>query len=82
MLAIALVTGDEFLVPYNLTIGTEKVLICLVGLLSKWSQKDFQRESYFDDKYAIEFNIVTGPSGFCYNFNMAKSEEVLTDAEM
>jgi hypothetical protein len=76
MQAVALVTGDEFLVSYNLTISTEKVLSCFVGLLNKWDQKYVQREAYFDDKYAAEFNLVMGPSGFCYNFNLANAEEL------
>jgi hypothetical protein len=76
MQAIALVTGDEFLLSYNLTIGTEDVLDYLKKLLIPWKQKNYIRQANFDDFYGVDFATTLGPTGFCYNFNMIDAQDL------
>jgi hypothetical protein len=75
MQVVALVTGDEFLVPYNLTIDTEDVLV-YINLLSK-AYETYQNFVTFDDYYGIDFARVIGSTGFCYNFNMVNASQLL-----
>jgi hypothetical protein len=76
MQAIALATGDEFLVPFNLTIDVENVIEYLKKLLVEWNDKNIAKLANFEKKYGIDFALVVGPSGFCYNFNMVNSHEL------
>jgi hypothetical protein len=73
MQAIALVTGDEFLLPFNLTIDISDVLNFIKSLTY-----DYQRKNYanFDDFYGIDFSLVFSPTGFCYTFNMVQAVEL------
>jgi hypothetical protein len=74
MQAIALVTGDEFLLPYNLTIGLEDVLDYIDSLNYKWDTYD--NDATFDDLYGIDFAYEIGSTGFCFNFNMVDADEI------
>jgi hypothetical protein len=76
MQAIALVTGDEFLLQYNSTIDTEDVLDFMLELHTNWSQYGFTKYAHFDDYYGIDFALVIGSAGFCYNFNMINAGEL------
>jgi hypothetical protein len=76
MQAIGLVTGDEFLVPFNLTIDTDDVLNYMVKLFLNWTEAGFTRDAYFDDEYGINFAAFVGSTGFCYNFNLADADEL------
>jgi hypothetical protein len=76
MQAVSLVTSDEFLIPYNLTINTEDVLHYIRKLLLEWNDDNVTRNANFDHKYGIDFAEVIGSSGFCYNFNMADADEI------
>jgi hypothetical protein len=71
MQAIGLATGDDFLASYNLTTDTEDVLSYLMDLLPEWGTRGTHQEAYFDDTYSVHFAIVAGPTGFCYDFNVA-----------
>jgi hypothetical protein len=77
MQAIALVTGDKFLIPYNLTIDTGDVLDYMKALLLEWFSKKFLRMADFDDNYGIDIAEIIGPSGFCYSFNIVDPEVIL-----
>jgi hypothetical protein len=68
MQAVSLVTGDEFLLPYNLTIDANDVLHYIKKLSFVW--KDFANHMIFDDQYAVELAEIVGPTGFCQNFNL------------
>jgi hypothetical protein len=74
MQAVALATGDEFLVPHNLSVDTSDVLVYMEKLLLKWDAR--KNEASFDDFFGIDFAVIIGPSGFCYNFNMADADEI------
>jgi hypothetical protein len=76
MQAVSLVTNDEFLIPYNLTIDTKDVLYYIRKLLLEWKDRYISRNAYFADKFGIDFAEVIGSSGFCYNFNMADANEI------
>jgi hypothetical protein len=77
MQAVALVTGDEFLVPLNLTIDTENVLELIESLSYHiYGEFDDYTESYFDDFYGIDFAPILAPSGYCYNFNMIEAKDL------
>jgi hypothetical protein len=75
MQAIALVTGDEFLVPYNLTIDVALVEFFLYELTWKWNLKLGQNIG-FDDFYGVEFMWNLGFSGMCTTFNNVAIEEI------
>jgi hypothetical protein len=76
MQAVALLTGDEFLVRYNLTIDAHDVLGYMHKLNYKWTDKSFKKYTTFDDYYYIEFAYMVGPTGFCYNFNMIDADKL------
>jgi hypothetical protein len=76
MQAVALVTGDEFLLSFNLTIDTEDVLDYLKKLHSNWQMRGYMRLAHFDNFYGIDFALVVGSAGFCYNFNMIESADL------
>jgi hypothetical protein len=74
MQAVALVTGDEFLVPFNLTIATADVFDFIDLLNMKYdTNKNFVT---FDDYYGIDFARIVGSTGFCFNFNMVSSADL------
>jgi hypothetical protein len=77
MQAIGLATGDEFLIPFNLTIDAEDVLDYMAELRVKWYTPGYTNFAFFDDYYGVEFAEITGASGFCYNFNMPEAAELL-----
>lgn len=77
MQALALVTGDEFLIPYNLSITTEDVLDHIMGLTYYWGSEEIVNFSHFDDRYGIDYAFQVGPTGYCYNFNLVNSVELL-----
>jgi hypothetical protein len=74
MQAVALVTGDEFLIPYNLSMDTKDVFNSFEKLHREWNKNE--NDAYFDDLYGIDFARIFGPSGICYNFNMADPDKV------
>jgi hypothetical protein len=77
MQAIALATGDEFLVPFNLTIDAEDVLDYMSELRVRWHNRKTTNFAFFDDYYGVEFAEIIGASGFCYNFNMPEAADLL-----
>lgn len=80
MQAVALVTGDEFLVPYNLTIGIGDVLDYMWKLHISWTNFGldfgFTKYAHFDDNYGIDFAVIASSTGHCYNFNMIDAYEL------
>jgi hypothetical protein len=74
MQAVALVTGDEFLVPFNLTIETRDVLDYIENINYLW--KSYENYATFDNLFGIDFASIIGSSGFCYNFNMIDADEL------
>jgi hypothetical protein len=76
MQAVALVTGDEFLVPYNLTIDADDVLGYIKNLTWKWFKRQLVQEIGFDDYYGIYFAEIVGFSGFCYSFNIVVPDDI------
>jgi hypothetical protein len=77
MQAVGLATGDEFLVRYNLTIDTGDVLDYLGKLFVMWNDLSFKRVAHFDNTFGVDFTILAGPGGFCYNFNLVDAEDLL-----
>jgi hypothetical protein len=77
MQAIALATGDEFLVPFNLTIDAGDVLDYMAELKMDWHDPGHTNLAFFDDHYGINFAEIIGASGFCYNFNMPEAADLL-----
>jgi hypothetical protein len=76
MQAIALVTGDEFLVPFNLTIDTDDVQKYVKHLTWDWTNPSLKHEIHFDDYYSVDFTEILGASGICYNFNLVDSKKL------
>ena len=76
MQAVELVTGDEFLVPYNLTIDAGDVLDYIKNLTWDWMHADLYHIINFDNYYGVDFAEIIGPSGFCYNFNLVDADEL------
>jgi hypothetical protein len=75
MQVVALATGDEVLLPYNLTIDTDDVLDYLYKLFRHFS--DVFISFYFDDLYGVNFADIITQSGFCHNFNLAEAHRLL-----
>jgi hypothetical protein len=77
MQAIGLVTGDEFLVQFNLTIDTEDVLDYIKNLTWDWTDPyKYVNNNDFDDDFGIDFAAIVGPLGICYNFNMVEAVDL------
>jgi hypothetical protein len=79
MQAVALVTEDDFLVSYNLTIDTEDVRFLIKKLSYDWPNKFYASDAFFNDHYGINFAPIPAPSGICYNFNMIDAEDLYYD---
>jgi hypothetical protein len=77
MQAVGLVTGDEFLLPYNLTVDADDVHVYIKELTWKWRKHSDDQDISFDDTHGIDFAEILGPTGFCYNFNLINSTELL-----
>lgn len=77
MQVIALVTGDEFLLPYNLSIDTVDFHDYLSSLTYNWFVEIDPNFAHFDNRYGIDFALIPGPLGLCYNFNIIESERLL-----
>jgi hypothetical protein len=75
MQAVALVTGDEFLVQYNLTIDSSDVYDYMSELRFNWHKFDHAYIASFDNYYGVDFAEIFGPTGFCYNFNMPEADD-------
>jgi hypothetical protein len=75
MQAVALVTGDEFLVPYNLTIDTGNLEYILYELSWSWFENQYQIIS-FDDIYGVHFYQNHGLFGTCYIFNIIAYDKI------
>jgi hypothetical protein len=76
MQMVSLVTGDDFLVQYNLTIDTEDFMGYLQNLTWEWHSFAYSSFMGFDDFYRILFAEIVASSGICYNFNMVDAEEL------
>lgn len=76
MQAVALVTGDEFLARYNLTIDTSDILDYITKLTWGWSTLALIHIIHFDNYYGVDFSLMIGPTGFCYNFNIVDAAEL------
>jgi hypothetical protein len=76
MQAVALATNDEILVHYNLTIDAGDVLDYMQKLTYIWMDPSFSKHAEFDDMYIVYLSLVPGPSGYCYNFNMANASDL------
>jgi hypothetical protein len=75
MQAVALVTGDEFLVPFNLTIDTGNVAYFISKLTWLWYENIYQNVG-FDDIYGVYFHQNLGSSGLCFTFNMIAFDKI------
>lgn len=76
MQAVGLVTGDEFLVPFNLTIDADDVLVYIKNLTWDWRDTKLIHYNDFDDDYGIDFAAIVGSRGICYNFNMVEAVDL------
>jgi hypothetical protein len=74
MQAVAVVTGDEFLLSYNLSLGTEDLLYYIDQLQFNFTRKSASSYAFFDDCYGVDFTPIIGPSGICFNFNLVDAE--------
>jgi hypothetical protein len=75
ILAVALATGDEFFVAYNLSIDTNEIMLSINRLNFIWEQIRL-RDGYFMDAFGIDFAAMAGASGICYNFNMINAADL------
>jgi hypothetical protein len=75
MQAVAIVTGDEFLVSYNITIDTKNVERHINNLVWNW-QTDQPHGIGFDDLYGVRFAKILGSSGFCFTFNIVPPDKI------
>jgi hypothetical protein len=75
MQAVALVTDDEFLAQFNMTIDAEDVVDYIRILSTEWTES-LVLTSYFDDYYGIDFAAILSPAGFCYNFNLVEAHRL------
>jgi hypothetical protein len=73
MQATALVTGDEFLLNYNIDIDASDVTDYILNLTWDWSAHRSYRNKFthihFDDYWTVYFSELITPYGFCYTFN-------------
>jgi hypothetical protein len=77
ILAVALATGDEFFVAYNLSIDTNEIMLSINRLNFIWEQEQKRlRYGIFLDAYVIDFAAMAGASGICYNFNMINAADL------
>jgi hypothetical protein len=78
MQVMSLVTGDEFLLQYNLTIGVDELLDYIQKIQMDFLPvpRDITNGAHFDDKFGVFFAKIIGSRGFCYSFNMVGSEEL------
>jgi hypothetical protein len=76
MQAVALVTGDEVLNQFNLTIDTSDVLVYMKSQIQDWMDRNYSSLANFDKKYRAHLAAIPGPSGYCYNFNMADGSDL------
>jgi hypothetical protein len=76
MQAIALVTDDNFLEQFNLTIDTDDILTYLEKLHMPWEIPGFTRGAHFDDFYGVFYAKIIGSAGFCYDFNMIEAQDL------
>jgi hypothetical protein len=74
MQAVALATGDQFLLRYNLSVDTRDVLSYISDLTFKWVMKE--NFATFDEFYGIDFAPLIGSTGVCYSFNNADPEQI------
>jgi acid-sensing ion channel, other len=81
MQAVALVTGDEFLADFNLTIDTADVLEYMGNLTWNWRKISLPLID-FDDQYGIEFAQIVTPSGVCENFNLILANDLLNTKKL
>jgi acid-sensing ion channel, other len=72
---VALVTSDEFLADFNLTIDTADVLEYIRNLTWIWRGIGLPSID-FDDQYGIEFAQIVTPSGLCENFNLILANDL------
>jgi hypothetical protein len=73
MQATALVTGDEFLLNYNIDIDASDVTDYILNLTWDWSgiRTKIYKHSFlhYDDYWTVYFSEVITPYGYCYTFN-------------
>jgi hypothetical protein len=76
MQAMSLVTGDEFLLPYNLTIDSDDLFDYIQKIQMDYLPLPLgiSNQAYFDDNFGVFFAKIIGLRGFCYSFNMVESE--------
>jgi hypothetical protein len=86
MQAIELVTNDDFLAQFNLTIDTSDVVDYMRLARREWYIEDgkfirplgrFAHEFYFMERNKAKVHEVLTSRGFCYSFNIAPPSEVL-----
>jgi hypothetical protein len=78
MQAMSLVTGDEFLVQYNLTIDSDDLFDYIEKIQHDYLPHPglIQNHANFDDSFGVFFARIIGSRGFCCSFNMVESEEL------
>jgi hypothetical protein len=76
MQAVALVTGDESLVAYNLTIDASDVYDFIKDLTINWRRNASRYNFVFNDQFGVDFAETIGPNGFCFNFNLIHSHDL------
>jgi hypothetical protein len=78
MQAMSLVTGDEFLLQYNLTIDADDLLDYIQKIQMDFAPAPvfFPNKANFDDNFGVFFAKIIGSRGFCYSFNMVDSKEL------
>jgi hypothetical protein len=74
MQAVALVTGDEFLVPYNLTIDIGDVDKYMDKL--SWMWYTTMQNIGFDGYRGVRFATILGHSGYCQSFNIVALSDI------
>jgi hypothetical protein len=78
MQAMSLVTGDEFLLPYNLSIDSDDLFDYIQKIQMDYlpPPNGIFNQANFDDKFGVFFAKIIGSRGFCYSFNIVESEKL------
>jgi hypothetical protein len=85
MQAIELITNDDFLAQYNLTIDTSDVVDYMRKAIRVWTLefqkriKDFggyDHEMQFANQFGVYLAEILTSRGFCFSFNVVDAQEL------
>lgn len=82
MQAIGLMTKDDFLVSYNVSIDASDVVDYILQLERYWHRNSiddeftFANQMDFSNKFSADMAKIVTPWGVCYTFNVVDAEKL------